>query len=132
MSWLMAVLASLAIVWMLAPEGLRAQVLASDVLLDAAWPPIAAAALAYFALRLRWRAPALPPGDVLLSLTGCLNWLQSMLAARRWPRPPARLPDFSTRIARQQPPDASSMTGNLAGLLWLALLASLFALLASG
>jgi hydrogenase-4 component B len=131
-SWLTGVLASLVLVWLLAPDGLRAQVLASDVLLDAAWPPIAAAVLAYFALRLRWRAPALPPGDVLLSLTGCLNWLQSMLAARRWPRPPARLPDFSTRIARQQPPDASSMTGNLAGLLWLALLASLFALLASG
>jgi hypothetical protein len=102
------------------------------VLLDAAWPPTAAAVLAYFALRLRWRAPALPPGDVLLSLTGCLNWLQSMLAARRWPRPPARLPDFIALTARLQRPDATGMAGNLAGLLWLALLAALVALLASG
>jgi hydrogenase-4 component B len=132
MSWLTGVLASLVLVWMLAPEGLRAHVLGYAVLLDAAWPPIAAAVLARIALRRRWRAPALPPGDVLLLLTACLDGLHRMLVARRWPRPPARLPDYIVRTARLQRPDATGMAGNLAGLLWLALLAALVALLASG
>ncbi|MDZ7595636.1 MAG: proton-conducting transporter membrane subunit, partial [Thiobacillus sp.] len=74
--WLALLLALAGLAWVLAPQPWVAQALRPGALLDAAWPPLAAVALGAIALRLRWRAPTLPPGDVLVPLLWGLTYLR--------------------------------------------------------
>lgn len=126
--WLLLVLASAGLAWAMTPPHLPAQTLNPGALLTAAWPPLAAAALGAIALRLRWRAPALPPGDVLVPLLGGLAYLR-----RRAPTLPKwriALPAGSRAAARSRQLEAKLRAWGTAGALWLALLAAAIALLA--
>ena len=73
--WLALLLVLAGLAWALAPPPWVAQALRFGALLDTTWPPLAAAALGVIALRLRWRAPMLPPGDVLEPLLRGLAYL---------------------------------------------------------
>ena len=126
--WLVLVLASAGLAWAMTPPHLPTQTLNPGALLDAAWPPLAAAVLGAIALRLRWRAPALPPGDVLVALTRGLAYLR-----RRAPTLPKwriALPAGSRAAARSPQLEAKLRAWGTAGALWLALLAAVAALLA--
>jgi hypothetical protein len=90
-----------------------------------AWPPLGA-----IALRLRWRAPALPPGDVLVPLLRGLAYLRRRAPAL--PKWRIALPAGSRAAARSPQLEAQLRAWGTAGALWLALLAAVIALLAGG
>jgi hydrogenase-4 component B len=126
--WLLLVLASAGLAWAMAPQPLP-QALSPGALLNAAWPPLAAATLGIVALRLRWRAPALPPGDVLLPLHWGLAYLKRLTPAAL-PQWRIALPAGSRVAARSPQLEAQLRAWGTAGALWLALLAAVIALLA--
>lgn len=131
--WLVLLLAVAALGWVMAPQLLHAlPAMDAASLLEAAWPPLAAAAFGFVALRLRWRAPALPPGDVLVPLMRAATSLR-----RRWMRvifrhrpivPPAGLRAAAARLPLLE---SRLRAWAVAGALWLALLAGTIALLAA-
>ncbi|MBU1396344.1 MAG: complex I subunit 5 family protein [Gammaproteobacteria bacterium] len=126
--WLVLLLALAGLAWMMAPQSLITKALSLGAQLDAAWPPLAAAALCAIALRLRWRAPMLPPGDVLVPLLRGLAYLR-----RRAPALPQwriALPSGSRAAARPPQLESQLRAWGTAGALWLALLAAVIALLA--
>jgi formate hydrogenlyase subunit 3/multisubunit Na+/H+ antiporter MnhD subunit len=125
--WLLGVLASAALVWVVAPP---THVTRSEVLLDAAWPLLVAGILVWLALRLPLRAPGLPPGDILQPMQTCLARLPAWFAARCVPRKTLRRPDFDAMAAPIMRADASFGIGRWAGVLWLGLLAILLLWLA--
>ncbi len=127
--WLLLVLASAVLVWAMAPASVRTQAPRIGTLLDAAWPTFAAAALGLLALRLRWRAPALPPGDILLPLSRGLAWLGRRRAVWSWAKPGVGLPDPARMAARAQRLESRLPARGAAGAWWLTLLATLGALL---
>lgn len=59
--WALWLIMGLALPWLFAPA-------AQAMLLGALWPPLAALLLTGIALQRRWRAPRIPPGDVLVLL----------------------------------------------------------------
>ena len=124
--WLALLLAVTGLSWMLAPQPWAAKALGTGALLDAAWPPLAAAALAVIALRLHWRAPMVPPGDVLVPLLRGLAYLRRKTALPTW-----RIALSSGSRAAARPPqlEAQLRAWSTAGALWLALLAAMIALL---
>ena len=126
--WLLLVLASVGLVWAMPPHPLLPQSLSPSALLDAAWPLLVAAALGFAALRLRWRAPALPPGDVLVPLLRGLAYLRRCAPAL--PKWRITLPAGSRAAARSPQLEAQLRAWGTAGALWLALLAAVIALLA--
>jgi hypothetical protein len=126
--WLALLLALAGLVWALAPQPWVAQALNIGALLDAAWPPLAAVALGAIALRLRWRAPTLPPGDVLVPLLWGLAYLRRRAPAL--PKWRIALPAGSRAAARSPHFEAQLRAWGTAGALWLALLATVIALLA--
>ncbi|MCD6706391.1 MAG: complex I subunit 5 family protein [Thiobacillus sp.] len=126
--WLLLVLASVGLVWAMPPHYLLPQALSPSALLDAAWPPLAALALGVIALRLRWRTPMLPPGDVLVPLLRGLAYLR-----RRAPTLPKRriaLPAGPGVATRSPQMESKLRAWGTAGALWLALLAAVITLLA--
>jgi formate hydrogenlyase subunit 3/multisubunit Na+/H+ antiporter MnhD subunit len=128
--WLALLLALAGLVWALAPQPWVAQALSIGALLDAAWPPLAAAALGVVALRLRWRAPTLPPGDVLVPLLWGLAYLRRRAPAL--PKWRIALPAGARAAARLPQRGSLLRAWGTAGALWLALLAAVIALLAGG
>ncbi|MEW6589960.1 MAG: proton-conducting transporter membrane subunit [Pseudomonadota bacterium] len=111
----------------LAPAESWAQALQPGGFFAAAWPPLAALALAVVAVRAGLRAPALPPGDVWVPAERLLAAGLRALARLRGPAAPV----LSTRLTRQPPRLESRLRAwTLAGALWLALLTGLAALLA--
>lgn len=127
--WLLLVLASVGLVWAMPPHPLLPQALSPGTVLDAAWPPLVAAALGFAALRLRWRAPKLPPGDVLVPLLRGLADLRRH-ATGALPKWRIALPVGSRTAARSPQLEARLRAWGTAGALWLALLAAVIALLA--
>ncbi len=132
--WLMLLLALAGLAWAMAPEPMRTHALSAGALLDAAWPPLAAAGLGFVALRLRWRAPALPPGDILVPLMRGLAFVGRRLAPGSRPTWRITLPVGLRTLAAARSPRLESQlrAWGVAGASWLALLATLIALLASG
>ncbi len=126
--WLALLLALAGLAWMMAPQSLITKALSLGAQLDAAWPPLAAAALGAIALRLRWRAPMLPPGDVLVPLLRGLAYLRRRAAAL--PKWRIALPAGSGAAARSPHLEAQLRAWGTAGALWLVLLAAVIALLA--
>ena len=128
--WLLLILTSAGLAWAMTPQHLSAQTLKLHALLDAAWPLLAAAALGFVALRLRWRAPALPPGDVLEPLTRGLTYLRQRTtsgALPKWQLPvPARLRVIAVHLPRVE---SRLRAWGVVGAWWLALLAAAIALL---
>jgi hypothetical protein len=125
--WLALLLALAGLAWAMAPQPWVTQALRLGALLDAAWPPLAALALGVIASRLRWRAPMLPPGDVLVPLLRGLAYLR-----RRAPTLPkwrVALPAGSRATARSPQLESQLRAWSTAGALWLALLAAVIALL---
>ncbi|MDP2110341.1 MAG: complex I subunit 5 family protein [Thiobacillus sp.] len=127
--WLLLVLASVGLVWAMPPHPLLPQALSPGTVLDAAWPPLVATALGFAALRLRWRAPMLPPGDVLVPLLRGLADLRRH-ATGALPKWRIALPVGSRTAARSPQLEARLRAWGTAGALWLALLAAVIALLA--
>jgi formate hydrogenlyase subunit 3/multisubunit Na+/H+ antiporter MnhD subunit len=125
--WLALLLALAGLAWALAPHSWVAQALRLGALLDAAWPPLAAAALGVVALRLRWRAPTLQPGDVLVPLLRGLAYLRQRAPA--FPKWRITLPAGSRAAARPPQLEAQLRAWGTVGALWLALLAAVIALL---
>jgi formate hydrogenlyase subunit 3/multisubunit Na+/H+ antiporter MnhD subunit len=131
--WLLLVLASVGLVWAMPPHSLLPQALSPGTVLDAAWPPLVAAALGFAALRLRWRAPKLPPGDVLVPLLRGLADLRRH-ATGALPQWRIALPVGARSTAMNRSPllESQLLARGVAGALWLILLAAMIALLASG
>ncbi|MGK2953190.1 MAG: complex I subunit 5 family protein [Thiobacillus sp.] len=129
--WLLLVLASAGLVWAMLPQ--PPQALSPGTLLDAAWPPVVAVALGFAALRLRWRAPKLPPGDVLVPL---LRGLADLRRHATGALPPWRisLPGGarSTAMKRSSQLESQLLVRGVAGALWLILLAAMIVLLVGG
>ena len=125
--WLVLLLAMSGLGWALAPQPWVAKALGIGALLDAAWPPLAAAALGVITLRLRWRAPMLPPGDVLVPLLRGLAYPRRKTALPTWR---IALPTGLRAALRVPQMEAQLRALGTAGALWLALLAALIALLA--
>jgi formate hydrogenlyase subunit 3/multisubunit Na+/H+ antiporter MnhD subunit len=132
--WLLLLSASAGLTWAMMLPALPASTLRLAALLDAAWPPLAAALLGFVALRLRWRAPALPPGDMLVLLLRMLAFLHRRLASTSLPQWRIALPVGSRVPAsfRSSQMESQLRAWGAAGALWLALLAAAIALLASG
>ena len=125
--WLLTLLGVTGLAAWLAPAASWQSALTTPAMLAASWPLFAALALAFAALRARLRAPAVPPGDLLLPLERLLAalWRQR----RHLPRPatPPALPRTGVRPARLE---AQLRAWSLAGGLWLAGVVILAALLA--
>jgi formate hydrogenlyase subunit 3/multisubunit Na+/H+ antiporter MnhD subunit len=126
--WLALLLALAGLTWAMAPPPWVALALRFGALLDAAWPPLVAAALGFAALRLRWLAPALPPGDVLVPLLRGLAYLRRRAPAL--PKWRIALPAGSRAAARSPQLESQLRAWGTAGALWLVLLAAVIALLA--
>jgi formate hydrogenlyase subunit 3/multisubunit Na+/H+ antiporter MnhD subunit len=126
--WLALLLALAGLAWALAPPPWVTQALRFGALLDATWPPLAALALGAIALRLHWRAPALPPGDVLVPLLRGLAYLRRRAPAL--PKWRIALPAGSRAAARPPQLESQLRAWGTAGALWLVLLATVVALLA--
>jgi formate hydrogenlyase subunit 3/multisubunit Na+/H+ antiporter MnhD subunit len=127
--WLVLLLALAGLVWAMAPQSVQARIGDLGALLDASWPILAALGVACVALRLHWRAPVLPPGDVLLPMLRALAWLRR-LPARRRPRWRAGRagPSRAAAVIRLRL-ESQLRTPGVAGALWLVLLAVLVVLL---
>jgi hydrogenase-4 component B len=124
--WLLTLLGVAGLAAWLAPVAAWQSALTTQAVLAASWPLFAALALAFAAQRSRLRAPAIPPGDLLLPL--------ERLLATLW-RQRSHLPRFATPPAPRtaaHPPrlEAQLRAWSLAGGLWLAGVAILVALLA--
>jgi formate hydrogenlyase subunit 3/multisubunit Na+/H+ antiporter MnhD subunit len=132
--WIVLLLALAGMAWVMAPQPWVTQALSLGALLDAAWPPLAAAALGVIALRLCWRAPMLPPGDVLVPLLQGLAYVRRRVARMALPKWRIMLPVGSRAAAAARSPQLESKlrAWGTVGALWLALLAAMIALLASG
>jgi hydrogenase-4 component B len=128
--WLTLVLASAGLAWAAAPPDAWAHALRAAPLLDAAWPPLAATLLGLIAARGRWRAPALPPGDVLNLLSSKRPSSGRQVRLDAWPPRPAAA-WFGRLPLRPARPESGLRAGRIAGVLWLAVLGALIALLAS-
>jgi formate hydrogenlyase subunit 3/multisubunit Na+/H+ antiporter MnhD subunit len=129
--WFVLLLAVAGLSWAMTPQLLPTQTLNLRVLLDAAWPPLAAAALGLAALRLRWRAPTLPPGDVLEPLMRGLAYLRRWVTSAALPRWRLTLPAGRRAAAARLPQLESRLRAwAVTGALWLTLLAAAIALLA--
>jgi hypothetical protein len=74
------------------------------------------------------RAPAIPPGDLLVPLERLLTACWSLRSHLPWPTAPV-LPRATARPARME---SQLRSWGMAGALWLTLLAALIALLANG
>lgn len=122
--WLVAVLASALLPWVLASAGARQHTFEIAALATASWPLLAAAALAATAVLLRLQAPALPPGDLLHPLTRGIEWLRGYCPRWRRPEPPGAPP-----LPGLTRPHGEIMSTRQAGAGWLALLAGLVLLL---
>jgi formate hydrogenlyase subunit 3/multisubunit Na+/H+ antiporter MnhD subunit len=123
--WLLTLLAVVGLTAWLAPAPILRDTFTLASLPGASWPLLAALALAFAALRLRLRALAIPPGDLLLPL-------ERMLAALwAWRR---HLPRLTAPAAPAAPPaprlETQLRAWPLAGLLWLLGVALLVVLLA--
>lgn len=120
--WLLGVLASATLAWAVAPPKLVQGTVELAAWPDATWPLLLATVFAWLALRARWRAPALPPGDLLLPLTRGLERL------RGWVRAPS--PHLAGFSRMRVPPALQRMLpSKTTGALWLACLALLAGLL---
>ena len=131
--WLLLVLASVGLVWAMPAHSLLPQALSLGTVLDAAWPPLVAAVLGFAALRLRWRAPKLPPGDMLVPLLRGLADLRRH-ATGALPQWRIALPVGmrSTTMNRSPLLESQLLARGVAAALWLILLAAMIALLAVG
>ena len=125
--WLLMLSGVVGLTAWLAPAAAWHTALTMQAALAATWPLLAALALAFAALRLGLRAPAIPPGDLLVPL-------ERLLAApgRQRGKLPrlAAMPAFPPTAARAPRLEARLRAWPLAGLLWLAGVAILVALLA--
>ncbi len=124
--WLAGLAAVAVLPGWLAAEGAWARALGGGAWVAALWPLALAAALAWAALRRRWRAPAVPPGDVLPLLERAWAALRRGCAGLAPPRPALRLP----RPAPGTDPEAGLGRWPVAAGLWLLLALLLAALLA--
>ncbi|MDO9467931.1 MAG: proton-conducting transporter membrane subunit [Thiobacillus sp.] len=124
--WLLAVLASAMLPWVLASDEARIHAFEFATLAAATWPLLAAAALSTVAVFMRLRAPALPPGDLLHPLAHGIERLRG--ARPRWGFP--ETPDRSARMHVAPRTIGEVMTTRRTGALWLALLAAFTLLLA--
>ena len=118
--WLFAVVASAAIAWTVAALAVPGD---TAMFLGAAAPPLVAVALAYAALRLGWRAPALPPGDVLLPLARVLVRLRHTATFPR-PRTSTPRPGRFTAAPQLLHCESRLRACQHAGVWWLLLLAA--------
>lgn len=125
--WLLMLSSVVGLTAWLAPAGAWQNALTAQAVLAAAWPPLAALALAFVALRLGLRAPAIPPGDLLVPLARLFA-----AAGRQRGKLPrlAALPAFPPTTARALQLEARLRVWPLAGLLWLVGVAILAGLLA--
>ena len=123
--WLLAVLASVLLPWSLASGEARIEAFQFATLAAASWPLVLAVALAAAAPRLRLRAPALPPGDLLHPLAQGIEQLRG--ARPRWRLPV--MPDWTPRMQGGTRKLRKAIASPGTGMLWLALLAAFTLLL---
>lgn len=123
--WLLAVLTSAVLPWVLASAEARTHAFQIAALAAATWPLVLAVALSTAALRVRLHAPALPPGDLLHPLAHGINRLRGVRARWRFPA----MPDWAPRISRRPRKMRENLTSRRTGMLWLALLATFTLLL---
>ncbi|MDO9467930.1 MAG: proton-conducting transporter membrane subunit, partial [Thiobacillus sp.] len=125
--WLLALFGVVALAAWLAPAAIWQAAWTTSAMLAATWPLLAALAFAFAALRLRLRAPAIPPGDLLLPLERQFAAFRHM--RRSLPRL-GTLPALPRMAARSPRLEAHLRSWLLAGMLWLLGTAILLTLLA--
>ena len=128
--WLGLLLAVAGLAWGLAPEGTFERLLNPTVLGNAAWPLLAGATLALLASRHTGWIPALPAGDLLVSVERAL----AALWARRPPLHPPHWPKWHSPLT---PADRERLETGLrawpvTGILFLVGLAAFLAAIALG
>lgn len=125
--WLLMLFGVVALAAWLAPAASWQAAWTTSAMLAATWPLLAALVFAFAALRLRLRAPAIPPGDLLLPLERQLAAFRHV--GRSLPRL-GTLPALPRMAARSPRLEAHLRSWLLAGMLWLLGTAILLALLA--